>query len=53
MHRLGILENNSGNRATAIRELFMDGHTTKDDFEKALRDHQASNDEMKSDIRGR
>ena len=35
----------------AIRGAFLNGHATKDDFEKALRAHQASNDEMKSDQR--
>ena len=32
----------------AIRQGFMNGHVTKDDFEKALRAHKAANDEMKS-----
>ena len=37
---------------TAIRVCYLDdGHATKDDFEKALRAHQASTDEMKSDQR--
>ena len=34
-----------------IRERFFDGFVTKDDFEKALRSHQASKDETKSDQR--
>ena len=34
-----------------IRECFMDGHATKDDFEKALRAHKEAADEMKSDQR--
>ena len=34
-----------------IREGFMRGHVTKDDFEKALRSHKEANDEMKSDQR--
>ena len=34
-----------------IREAFMDGHATKDDFETALRAHKEANDEMKSDQR--
>ena len=34
-----------------IRECYLGGHATKDDFEKALRAHQASKDEMKSDQR--
>ena len=32
-----------------IRECFMHGHATKDDFEKALRAHKEAEDEMKSD----
>ena len=35
----------------AIRVCFMEGHATKDDFEKALRAHRASKDEMKSEQR--
>ena len=35
----------------AIRECFLDGHATKDDFEKALRAHKEAKDEMKSDQR--
>ena len=31
-----------------IRECFLKGHTTKDDFEKALRTHKEASDEMKS-----
>jgi hypothetical protein len=34
-----------------IRECFLDGHATKDDFEKALRAHKEAKDEMKSDQR--
>ena len=34
-----------------IRECFMNGHATKDDFEKALRAHKEAKDEMKSDQR--
>ena len=34
-----------------IRACFMNGHATKDDFEKALRAHKEANDEMKSDQR--
>mgnify|MGYP000110519241 CR=1 FL=1 len=34
-----------------IRELFMGGYATKNDFEKALRAHQAAKDEMRSDER--
>lgn len=34
-----------------IREVFLNGNATKDDFEKALRAHQASKDEMKSEQR--
>ena len=33
----------------AIRQCFMDGCATKDDFEKALRAHKEAKDEMKSD----
>ena len=36
---------------TAIRNCFLDGHATKDDFEMALRAHKEANDEMKSDQR--
>ena len=36
---------------TNIRRCFMDGHATKDDFEKALRAHKKAKDEMKSDQR--
>ena len=35
----------------AIRQYFVSGHATKDDFEKALRSHKESRDEMKSDQR--
>ena len=35
----------------AIRQCFLDGHATKDDFEKALRTHKEAADEMKSDQR--
>ena len=34
-----------------IREGYLDGHVTKDDFEKALRANKESKDEMKSDQR--
>ena len=34
-----------------IREAFFNGHATKDDFEKALRAHKETADEMKSDQR--
>ncbi|KAL7523143.1 hypothetical protein ACHAXR_000040, partial [Thalassiosira sp. AJA248-18] len=34
-----------------IRDGFSDGHATKDDFEKALRAHKESIDEMQSDLR--
>ena len=34
-----------------IKQLFMDGHATKDDYAKALRFHQAYLDEIKSDQR--
>ena len=36
---------------TAIRQMFLDGHATKDEFEKALRAHKEANDEMKSEQR--
>lgn len=36
---------------TVIRECFLNGHATKDDFEKALRAHKEAKDEMKSDQR--
>ena len=36
---------------TKIRQAFLDGDTTKDDFEKALRAHKAAKDEMKSEQR--
>ena len=35
----------------AVRQGYMDGHATKDDFEKALRAHKEAKDEMKSDQR--
>ena len=35
----------------AIRQRFLDGHATKDDFDKALRAHKEANDEMKSEQR--
>ena len=35
----------------AIRECFLRGHATKDEFEKALRAHKEANDETKSDMR--
>ena len=34
-----------------IRQLYLEGHATKDDFEKALRAHKEAKDEMKSDQR--
>jgi hypothetical protein len=34
-----------------IRNCFVNGHATKDEFEKALRAHKESKDEMKSDQR--
>ena len=34
-----------------IRECYLNGHATKDDFEKALRTHKESKDEMKSEQR--
>ena len=34
-----------------IRECYVRGHATKDDFEKALRTNQAAKDEMASDQR--
>ena len=34
-----------------IRECFMEGYATRDDFEKALRAHKRSKDEMKSEQR--
>ena len=36
-----------------IRELYMDGHATKDDYAKALRSHQEYIDSIKSDQRDR
>ena len=36
---------------TGIRLLYMDGNATKDDFEKALRAHKESKDDMESDQR--
>ena len=36
---------------TAIRKCFLNGHATKDDFEKALRAHKGAKDEMKSEQR--
>ena len=36
---------------TGIRECFLNGHATKDDFEKALRAHKEAADEKKSDQR--
>ena len=36
---------------TAIRECYLVGDATKDDFEKALRAHNDAKDEMKSDQR--
>jgi TPR repeat protein len=35
----------------AIRQCYMAGHATKDDFEKALRAHKEAKDEMKSEQR--
>jgi TPR repeat protein len=35
----------------AIRACFVNGHATKDDFEKALRAHKEAADEMRSDQR--
>ena len=39
------------NSLVVIRQCFLDGHATKSDFEKALRAHKDSKDEMKSDKR--
>jgi len=36
-----------------VKQGFRDGHVTKEDFEKTLRDYQAACDEMKSDQRDR
>ena len=36
------------NSLKAIQECFLDGHATKDDFEKALWAHKEATDEMKS-----
>ena len=36
---------------TKIRDCFMNGYATKDDFEKTLRAHKDAKDEMKSDQR--
>ena len=36
---------------TGIRQLYVKGYATKDDFEKALRSHKEAKDEMKSDQR--
>ena len=35
----------------AIRQCFLEGNATKDDFDKALRSHKDARDEMKSDQR--
>ena len=35
----------------AVRECYVQGYATKDDFERALRAHQSSKDEMKSEQR--
>jgi hypothetical protein len=39
------------NSLTAIRQCFLNGHATRDDFEKALRAHKEAKDETKSDQR--
>jgi TPR repeat protein len=39
------------NSLKEIRQFFLEGHATKDDFEKALRAHKDVTDEMKSDQR--
>ena len=39
------------NALKPIRDCFLRGHATKDDFEKALRAHKEAKDEMKSDRR--
>jgi TPR repeat protein len=39
------------NSLSNLREAFLDGYATKDNFEKALRAHKESEDEMKSDQR--
>ena len=36
---------------TAIRQAFLKGNATKDDFEKALRSNKEAKDEMKSNQR--
>ena len=36
-----------------IKEGYMEGNVTKDDFAKALRDHKSAQDEMKSDQRAK
>ena len=36
-----------------IKECFVNGYATKDDFEKALRAHKEAKDEMKSEQRER
>ena len=40
-----------GDSLKEIREGFLNGHATKDDFEKALRAHKVANDEMRSEQR--
>ena len=39
------------NSLAHVRVMFMIGHATKEDFEKALRSHKEASDEMKSDQR--
>ena len=66
-YNLGLLEQRAGNMSIAlkhymiaagydeslkeIREFYMNGHATKDDYAKALRAHQKYVDGIKSDQR--
>ena len=47
-HYMIAVEGGHTNSLTMIRNLFMDGHATKDDYGTAIRSHQAYLDEIKS-----
>jgi len=50
-YMIAVQQGESTEALEAIKELFMDGHATKEDYTKALRLYQAYLDEIKSDQR--
>ena len=50
-HFMVAAEAGDDNSLKSIREGYLSGHVTKDNFERALRAHKESKDEEKSDQR--